>query len=105
LNNIFYNNGYNTSEYGGCTVTNKTEQNNYTSNPSFVSSSDFHLQSGSMAIGKGLAITGLTTDYAGNTLKNPPCIGAYESASSAPQQLLLFIRALWCKIQLLQYLK
>jgi hypothetical protein len=31
------------------------------------------------AIGKGIAIPGLTTDYAGSTRPNPPSIGAYEA--------------------------
>ena len=53
-----------------------------TGNPLFVSSGDYHLQAGSPAIGKGLSITGLTTDYAGNAVKNPPSIGAYEYGSS-----------------------
>jgi uncharacterized repeat protein (TIGR02059 family) len=58
-----------------------------TSDPGFVSAgSDFHLQAGSPAIGKGITISGITTDYAGTALKNPPSIGAYESGSvvSAP---------------------
>jgi uncharacterized repeat protein (TIGR02059 family) len=57
---------------------------NLSGNPVFVSSTDFRLQSGSPAIGKGLLITGLTTDYTGTTLSNPPSIGAYESGSPAP---------------------
>src|ERR1035437_2124254 len=82
--NIFYNNGNsNAPHYSSLIPTNNTTQNNLTSDPLFVSSSDFHLQSGSPAIGKGLAITGLTTDYAGNAVKNPPCIGAYENGSAA----------------------
>jgi len=77
-NNIFYNNGHsNVPVYSGS----GTVQNNLTSNPLFVSTSDFHLQAGSPATGKGLAISGITTDFSGNTLKSPPSIGAYESAS------------------------
>jgi uncharacterized repeat protein (TIGR02059 family) len=77
--NIFYNNGNsNVPAYSGS----GTVQNNLISDPLFVSSSDFHLQAGSPAIGKGLAITGLTTDYDGNAIKNPPSIGAYESGSA-----------------------
>jgi uncharacterized repeat protein (TIGR02059 family) len=75
-NNIFYNNGHNNIPvYSGS----GTVQKNLTVNPLFVSSTDFHLQAGSQAIGKGLSITGLTTDYDGNTLNDPPSIGAYES--------------------------
>jgi uncharacterized repeat protein (TIGR02059 family) len=58
-----------------------------TIDPSFVSAgSDFHLQAGSPAIGKGITISGITTDYEGTALKNPPSIGAYENTSytSAP---------------------
>jgi uncharacterized repeat protein (TIGR02059 family) len=78
--NIFYNNGNsNVPAYSGS----GTVQNNLISDPLFVSSTDYHLQAGSPAVGKGLAITGLTTDYAGNILNNPPSIGAYESGSTA----------------------
>jgi uncharacterized repeat protein (TIGR02059 family) len=81
-NNLYYGNGTNSASYA-TTTTNKTEQNNLISNPLFVSSSDFHLQTGSPAIGKGLAINGITTaDCAGIALKNPPSIGAYESGSA-----------------------
>jgi hypothetical protein len=53
------------------------------SNPLFISSTDFRLQSGSPAIGKGLTVDGLTVDFAGNSVKSPPSIGAYESGSAA----------------------
>jgi len=85
--NLFYNNGSNTIAYGS-TPTNKTENNLSPANPLFVSSSDFHLQAGSPAIGKGIAITGLTTDYAGNAVKNPPSIGAFEGSAAVLQQAL-----------------
>jgi hypothetical protein len=45
--------------------------------PSFVSSSDFHLQSGSPCIGAGTNLN-LPHDYDGNAILNPPAIGAYE---------------------------
>lgn len=78
-NNIFYQNGNsNLPKYSSITPTNNTTKNNLTSNPLFVSTSDFHLQSGSPAIGKGLKITGLTLDYDGNGYNDPPSIGAYE---------------------------
>jgi hypothetical protein len=54
------------------------------SNPLFTNGSgsyslatDFELHAGSPAIGAGVNV-GLTTDYAGNAVKNPPSIGAYE---------------------------
>ena len=56
--------------------------------PLFVSTSDFHLKTGSPAISKGLTIEGLTTDYSGNTVKNPPSIGAFDNGTaSAPAEL------------------
>jgi len=57
--------------------------NNPTSDPSFVNagSEDFHLQSGSAAIGAGVAIPGITTDFDGATRANPPAVGAYEPTS------------------------
>jgi len=55
---------------------------NITQDPLFTSSSNFQLQSGSPAIGTGTNV-GLSTDYAGNIIKNPPSIGAYESSSTA----------------------
>jgi uncharacterized repeat protein (TIGR02059 family) len=80
-NNILYNNGINTAYFSSITPTNYTNSNNLTSNPLFVSSSDFHLQAGSPAIGKGIAVSGSTNDYSGNALNSPPSIGAYESGS------------------------
>src|ERR1035437_3550210 len=79
--NLFYQNGSNSINWGS-TPLNKTESNPAPANPLFVSSTDFHLQAGSPAIGNGLAITGLTTDYAGNAVKSPPSIGAYENGSA-----------------------
>jgi hypothetical protein len=77
-NNSFYNNGHNNIPvYSGS----ETVQNNLISNPLFVSSTDYHLQTGSPASGNGLAIAGLTTDYDGNSVNNPPSIGAYEYIS------------------------
>ncbi len=78
-NNIFYHNGNNNlPEYDGITPTNNTTRNNITSNPMFVSSSDFHLQTGSPAIGKGLKIAGITMDFGGHNYNDPPSIGVYE---------------------------
>jgi uncharacterized repeat protein (TIGR02059 family) len=78
-NNIFYQNGNNNApKYSSITPTNNTTKNNLTSNPLFISSSDFHLQSGSPAIGKGIKATGVTLDFDGNGFNDPPSIGAYE---------------------------
>ena len=83
-NNLYYQNGANSVGYSGVAIASGLTQNTFTSaDPRFVSSSDFHLQTGSPAIGKGLVISGLTTDCAGNAVKNPPSLGAYESGSTA----------------------
>jgi uncharacterized repeat protein (TIGR02059 family) len=78
-NNLFYGNGnYNQPNFNSVTPSNFSSQNNIISNPLFISSSDFHLQAGSPAIGKGMAISWLTSDISGVSVKNPPSIGAYE---------------------------
>ena len=78
-NNIFYNNkNSNNPIYTGSA----TVQNNYLSNPIFISSTNFHLNTGSPAIDKGISISGLTSDYDGNSVPYPAGgatdIGAYE---------------------------
>jgi hypothetical protein len=47
-------------------------------NPRFISTKDYHLQSGSPAIGAGIAITGLTRDFDGAPRSRSLAIGAYE---------------------------
>jgi uncharacterized protein (TIGR02145 family) len=47
-------------------------------NPNFVSTTDWHLQAGSPAIGRGLNLPVVATDYDGNLFANPPSIGAFE---------------------------
>jgi hypothetical protein len=84
--NILYNNGYN-PPYLTLTPTNYTlsPSPQSTSNPLFVSSSDYHLQAGSPAINAGTYIISGLTDRDGVVVSNPPEIGAYEYASiSAP---------------------
>jgi uncharacterized repeat protein (TIGR02059 family) len=79
-NNFFGNgNSDNVQFVSGLSPTNYTFDTPIKSDPLFVSSSDFHLQAASLAIGKGIKIAGLSTDYAGNTLNDPPSIGVYES--------------------------
>jgi uncharacterized repeat protein (TIGR02059 family) len=81
-NNLYYGNGTNAASYYN-SVSSKTEQNNLVVNPNFVSpGSDFHLVTGSPAIGKGLAVSGMSTDFTGSSVKNPPSIGAYENGSA-----------------------
>lgn len=78
-NNIFYRNGNgDTPKYSVISPTHNTTRNNITRDPKFVSPSDFHLKTGSPAIGKGLKIEGLTMDFEGKKFKDPPSIGAYE---------------------------
>jgi hypothetical protein len=51
-------------------------------NPLFVSSSDYHLQSGSPAINAGVCFASVPTDITGSA-RNAPCdIGAYEFGGS-----------------------
>lgn len=50
------------------------------SDPQFASSSDYHLQTGSPAIGKGLYIPEVISDFEGNSFGNVPNIGAYSSS-------------------------
>jgi len=62
------------------TFKSKTGQDTHSpppSDPLFVSSSDYHLRTGSQAIHTGVNM-GLKTDYDGNSFKDPPSIGAYE---------------------------
>jgi hypothetical protein len=78
-NNIFYNNGNNNAVRSNTSGwRNYVLRNNITGSPLFVSSNDFHLKRGSPAIGKGLKIVYLTTDFEGRLLKDPPSIGCYE---------------------------
>jgi uncharacterized repeat protein (TIGR02059 family) len=80
-NNIFYSNGSSNAPAGSISYSSYANQNNLKVDPLFASSNDYHLQSSSPAIGKGLNV-GLTTDYEGNAVANPPSIGAYESGSA-----------------------
>ena len=76
-NNIYYNNDSNTANSESATITNKIEKNNRIINPLFVSTTDFHLQGTSPAIGAGIKV-GLTTDMDSVKWSDPPSIGAYE---------------------------
>ena len=76
-NNDFYNTSH-VTDYTGATVTGDTYNNNITTDPTFVTNgSDFHLQAGSPCINAGINV-GLTTDYDGQAVDDPPEIGAYE---------------------------
>ncbi len=78
-NNLFYGNGNrNTPKYVEITPSNIINLKNKRGiNPHFISETDFHLNSGSPAIGKGKKV-GLETDFDGNKFSDPPSIGAYE---------------------------
>jgi hypothetical protein len=89
--NLFYSNGSNTVGFSSVSVNgiNYTPAGGYisTSNPGFVSSSDFHLTGSSSAIGSGIHITipaTYTSDYAGNSVATPPSLGAYEYTTVTP---------------------
>ena len=76
--NLYNNNGNNNNflqKY--FTATHVTDDGGIIGDPSFVSSTDFHLKSNSPAIGKGMNV-GLTTDNEGSAYHFPPSIGAFE---------------------------
>ena len=77
-NNLYYANGNSNKPKINITPTHYTASGDIVANPVFVSTSDYHLQTGSPAIGKGVHIADLTTDHDGNIVGNPPEIGAYE---------------------------
>ena len=86
-NNIFNGNGSNSVGYSGLTPTHNTTQNNLTSNPLFVSSTDFHLQSSSPAhTNPGLDV-GLTLDFDSVTVVSPPDRGAFEFTGNHPPSI------------------
>ena len=79
-NNLIYGHKNKTiPDYNLSTVTNQTFANNLVgTDPEFVTTgSDFHLQAGSPCINAGIDV-GLTTDYDGQVVSDPPEIGAYE---------------------------
>jgi len=65
--------GWNSADSNGDIIA-----NNIGGNPNFVSSSNFHLQSSSPAIGTGYSPTLSSTDYDLVSWKTIPAIGAYE---------------------------
>jgi hypothetical protein len=81
-NNIYYGTGGTVSYSPSITYTSRDDSDNLPgTNPLFVSSSDFHLQSGSPAIGAGTYV-GLSRDYDNRLWNNPPSIGAYERTTT-----------------------
>lgn len=91
-NNVFYPSGNYFRYHGGSGVSlsswktsSSQDTNSTTTSPLFLNSSgsysqasDFQLQSTSTAIDAGTPISGLTTDYAGNSIYGLPDIGGYE---------------------------
>jgi len=76
-NNIFFNNGNSNDPYFSITPTQYTYSSNIKTDPKFISSTNFHLQSVSPAINAGYNV-GLTLDYDKHHISNPPEIGVYE---------------------------
>ena len=60
-----------------------TDANSVNVNPQFVSSSDLHTCQAALN-NAGIAVSGVTTDYAGVTRGNPPDIGSYEFSVPVP---------------------
>lgn len=75
-NNLYYGNGTNATDFK-MTATSKTDNNNITANPLFVSSTDYKLQANSSAINAGINV-GLPFNG------SAPDIGAFETGSSTP---------------------
>lgn len=88
-NNIFYDCGNNNAPRyidGFSTGTGYVFANNVTQNPRFVSSSDFHLQENSPAIGAGIWV-GLYKDMDGYDYSTiSPAIGCYEYLGEIPNE-------------------
>ncbi len=53
-------------------------------NPLFVSPTDLHLQTGSPALGAGVALPEVVADFSGTAFNNPPNIGCYSSSGLPP---------------------
>ena len=79
-------------DFTGWKTNSKQDGHSITSNPLFVSTSDFHLQSTSPAINAGTNV-GLTQDFDGNPISGVPDMGAFEfigapdNSPAAPQSL------------------
>jgi len=79
-NNILYNNANNNIPvFSGNKVSNYEFLYNINADPLFIDAANgnFHLKSNSPAINNGTYV-GLTSDYEGKTVHNPPDIGAFE---------------------------
>lgn len=84
VNNLIHDCGTTVYIADGTSSTNYINTGQITTNPSFVSSSDFHLSSiSSPAYHAGVNV-GLVSDLDGNSWNNPPSIGAYEYTEEDP---------------------
>jgi uncharacterized repeat protein (TIGR02059 family) len=84
-NNLFYRNGNNNApKYVNIIPTNVAYRNNIVDNPDFVSAADFHLLAESPAVGTGIPISRITTDFEGLPVPNPPNIGCYAKVVGTP---------------------
>lgn len=85
--NLYYQNASNSIGYSGITVSGLSETTIASANPMFVSSTNFHLQSTSPAIGAGIHFTtpSITNDCEGSLLNSTPDIGAYKSGTVVAQ--------------------
>jgi len=79
VNNLIFECGTAVSIAAGTTSTNYVNLGQLTSDPLFISTTDFHLKNGSPAYQAGVYIgSPYTLDYEGTSFLNPPSIGAYE---------------------------
>lgn len=78
-NNILCNNANSNFITLNGAPTNYINSGNIIANPNFLSELNFHLNSGSPAIGAGTYIPGLSYDLDGIQVGNPPNIGCYET--------------------------
>jgi len=82
--NNYYGNGSNSAAFNGFAPTSYTSTTGIiTSNPLFVSTSDFHLQTGSGSIRTGVYIATVITDLSNLDYLNPPSLGSYEYTSES----------------------
>jgi hypothetical protein len=80
-NNLIHDCDHTTPQFDNCSITNLTDQNNITTDPLFVSTSDFHLQSTSPCRDAGIDVSAITggTDFHGASLYGAAYdIGAFE---------------------------